>query len=314
MKLLPIIFIAFWRMLCFVHSADAEDSVLLRYRLLRGDAFTVNSHLSADLSYSIEKETRTSKIVWDSRLLCRVHEVSDSGDLTLNIVFEHIVLNIRSPDMVLTHDTRDSTLTTDVLLCVLDVMTSQTLSTTLTAQGEILGIEGFEEITQETIKRLGMDDSPRVSNIRDAINLLFGDKYKQALTSCITRFPEDPLTPGDSWESMQELTIISPVQFNTTSILTVLEGNEALLTTRVDFNSLEDSLPVTTDGIGLAMNIKGRMWGSRRVDTNTGLVRFSSQSYELKGTMKGIFGNETEIIMPLTYKANIMGNMERIEE
>jgi hypothetical protein len=166
------------------------------------------------------------------------------------------------------------------------------------ADGEILEIEGLDEMVDQMLSELDLPDPEMRQALEQTIRQQYGEQaMKDQLGSLLFDFPEGSLRVGDTWSSMQESNAMLPVVAENTYTLVDFDENTALIEVRSEISTGTGEGGMDMGLFAFDFTITGTQEGLIQVDLKTGLAN-SVIDQNLVGEMSIVVEGE-EVSVPL---------------
>ena len=157
----------------------------------------------------------------------------------------------------------------------------------LTDKGQIVGIDGFDEMMGKMFSGMGTPEETKAMN--DMMkNFMSEDKLKEMNSDMLVAFPEGSVGIGDMWDDIVSIGGGGmPIDVDTTYMVKERADGVAVLgvTSKMDMGS-EDSKLIDMGGMKMNMQLSGTQNGTMKVDEATGWIISGKTTMNFSGSVK----------------------------
>ena len=158
--------------------------------------------------------------------------------------------------------------------------------------GEVLDIEGYNELLNAVLEDLGLSDEEILLGFGQMIEALIGDdSLKVQVSDIIAEYPEGAVAVGDSWTVITELPGLLAVVVETTYSLRALEDGVATIDVDSTVNTDPAAYPVDMTLYEMTYDLSGSGEGVILVDVDTGLTSSATVTSTLSGEAVIVMGD-----------------------
>ncbi len=242
--------------------ADLTGQETLRYRLEKGDLFTIEQQAEQQITQKIEQSEHrvTNRIT--ALLQFRVVGKRDSSYL-LDFEFKDLVFSIYSNIQGELLNIRARELDeTDVQSRLFNSLLDSPIRMELSTQGEILGVKGGDSLVSRMLASTGLEEGFTRSLMQKSLEQEYGS---QALASSYEQmtffYPNRPVQAGDRWKNSFE----GKLEASNTWTLDSLFSDRAVI-------SGESAIRMKTEESGTSMVLEGTQQTNIRTNRKSGFI------------------------------------------
>lgn len=196
-------------------------------------------------------------------------------------------------------DADHATQTFDPVEKMLGLLKQSEITTTITPQGEMKSVTGYQELTDKIMAAFTNSDVTTQSIVKSRWQQLIEEGVmKKSTDQLFSLFPDSAVKIGDKWtlQSTQKGEI--NLNVTTTCTLEEISNGKAIITSESKLS--RDPSAKTIMGFELTGDLNGRQTGESEVDIKTGMLVKSSMTGTIKGKLQ-IMGRE----IPLSIKNKV---------
>ena len=279
-------------------SGASLDPVVLQLDLEDGAVYRIRTLTTQDISQSFEGQTFEigQKMGFDYTYTVTSREPDESA--WVDVTYTRAIFESETPFGSDSFDSADSPSQIPEGAEGFAAVVGTGFSMKIGSDGEILKIEGLDEMLDQILSELNLPDA----EMRQAVELTMRQQYseqalKDQLGNLLFDFPEGSLQVGDSWNSTQESNVMLPIIAETTYTLLDFDENTALIEVRSEIRTGEGEGGMDFGLFAFDFTISGTQEGTIQVDLNTGLAN-SVIDQILLGEMTVVIEGE-EVSVPL---------------
>ena len=170
----------------------------------------------------------------------------------------------------------------------------------MNSQGEIIHIEGLDEMYIEMIDDLDIADEVEREQMKQLFRDQFGDEtLKGQMGKMMMEYPAGPIHVGDTWTESMESTAIVPLVIETTYTLRSYENGMATIDSKSIITLHPDAEMLDLGYAKIGYNLSGEQEGTTILDVETGLTISATITQTLSGEMTMIM-EEEELTVPMS--------------
>jgi hypothetical protein len=259
--------------------------------------------------YTIINETKTQLEVNDKKAetgnkaeIGLLYEVvkDSSGFVSVKLTYDKLLIVLTPAEGgEQEYDASDSIYVNDPVIKMLRAIKGSALVINLNSKGDVLNVEGSNEIYQKVMAGLNVPDDASKKQLQGQLSKLVGVNFvKGNLEQGFQLFPDTALQEGDKWNN--KLIQEADIKFEGLAEyeLTSVKNNTATVEEKSAIaNDKKTSIDIMGYKVSTAM--KGKQDGLYKIDTKTGMIINGESSAFMEGTMQ-IMGQE----IPVTVKVN----------
>lgn len=288
-------------------AQSATEPILLRWTWTEGETIRLQhtAETESTVASSMVPEPIATHGTQTAELSQEVTEVSEDGVATVRMVYERFDFDMKGPGgEEMTWSSDDPSAEAEEgddgdpmaeLGGLMSSMVGQPITLKLDDRGELLAVDGFDEIWNRAIESLEEDD-PMAEPLRQALEGIFSeDTVRQMIGQGMVSFPADPVAPGDTWtrDVTYEMPVVGPLTQHQTYRFERLEGDHAVLGLEGTMETEEDPEaaplplpPEVADMLDFRMEIRrGDFDGEIRFDRARGQLDRHELTGEVEMTM-----------------------------
>ncbi len=279
-------------------TGTSLDPIVLQLNLSEGAAYRIRTLTSQTVSQDFQGLTLETDQQSGFEYTYTVTMQESDGSAWIDVTYTRALYEIDSTLGTVSYDSADPGPVPEGVEAIAAIVGSG-FSIRVLPDGEILEIQGLEEMYDQMLAALETEDPQLRSTFELAFREQFGERaLKEQLGSLLFEFPEQPISVGDSWNTTQETTVIAPMVVENTYTLLDFDQDQALI-------EVSSTVRLATEEGGLNMGLMvldftmtGAQEGQIQVDLKTGLSN-SVVNQILTGEMTAEIEGE-QITIPMT--------------
>jgi len=285
-------------------SGASLASVVLQLDLEEGAVYRIRTLTTQDISQSFEGQTFEIGQIMGFEYMYTVTSREPDGSAWVDVSYTRAIFESETPLGTESYDSADSSGQIPEGAEGFAAVVGTGFSMKIGSDGEILEIEGLDEMLDQILSGLNLPDA----EMRQAFELTMRQQYseqamKEQLGNLLFDFPEGSLQVGDSWSSTQESHVMLPIIAETTYTLLDFDENTALIEVRSEIRTGEGEGGMDFGLFAFDFTISGTQTGTIQVDLNTGLAN-SVIDQILLGEMTMLIEGE-EVNVPLNINQTV---------
>lgn len=257
-------------------SSD-KDSVLLKFNLQKGKAYTYSMEMDMENTAQGQKMNSDMNFEYDIEVLDNTN-----GVVTLKNTYKRITMSMNMPNMNIDIDTDEPAKDTasdpmanplNMMGNMFRAMKGKSFTMKVDAEGKVLEVTGIDQLADEMVKSMNLPEEAKAMAQQSFKAQFNEESIKQTFSQAFNIFPNKPIKAGDTWQKDVNMGGMMAAKMNTTYKVREIGGEDVTL----DVNSTLD----------MGEN-KGTQAGSMRVDQKTGLVTDGDLEQRFTGAMASI--------------------------
>jgi len=285
-------------------SGASLDPVVLQLDLEEGAVYRIRTLTTQDISQSFEGQTFEIGQKMGFEYTYTVTSREPDGSAWVDVMYTRAIFESETPFGSDSYDSANSPSQIPEGAEGFAAVVGTGFSMKIGSDGEILKIEGLDEMLDQILSALDLPDA----EMRQAFELTMRQQYseqamKDQLGNLLFDFPEGSLQVGDSWSSTQESNVMLPIIAETTYTMLDFDENTALIEVRSEIRTGEGEGGMDFGLFAFDFTIAGTQEGTIQVDLNTGLAN-SVIDQILMGEMMMVIEGE-EISVPLNINQTV---------
>ena len=182
------------------------------------------------------------------------------------------------------------------------VMVGKGFSILISPDGEVVEVEGLDELYDAVLDELDIDDWELRQQLELLLETSFGEEaIKESCGELVFSSPDEPIRVGESWSVTVERSLPIPIVVENEYTLRDYDGKIATFDVFSTIVSSEEGM-MDIVGVQLGYAVSGTQEGFIEVDTESGLTLTSEISQDISGEAIVIYDGE-EMRIPLEMKS-----------
>lgn len=276
-------------------SASAQG-VTLRYRWTKGETVTYRMTMrtaSAATGMPGAAEMKVDQTMTQVVTML-VEDVAPDGAATLRQTFASVKMEMNGPMGRVEYDTAAPSANANPMVQsmrqVLGGMVGESVTVVQAPDGSVRKVEGASRILDKIVK--GQPDGPSAQAASQALRSLLSDEaLKTTMEQSFSKFPQNPVQPGDTWDGQMSMgnDAAGRIGGTVTFTLKAVEGSPDASVARVAVGlklKQETAPPPGPNGMTLKLGeVRGE--GELLFDAARGRVRKSTMKTDMPSTISG---------------------------
>ncbi len=276
-------------------SASAQG-VMLRYRWTKGETVTYRmTMLTASAATGMPggagmkvDQTMTQVVTM------RVEDVASDGATTLRQTFASVKMEMNGPMGHLEYDTAAPSANANPIIQsmrqVLGGMVGESVTVVQAPDGSVRKVEGASRILDKIVKAMPGGPSSQAAS-QGLRSLLSDDALKTTMEQSFSKFPPNPVKPGDTWDGQMSMGNEAAGRIGGTVTFTLksIDGSPDAAVARIAVGlRLKQEAPAPPGPNGMTVNLgEVRGEGELLFDAAKGRIRKSTMRTDLPSTISG---------------------------
>lgn len=264
------------------YSLSAQNKIQLQFYPGEGLVYVTNYDMQTVIDQEfmgINQQIRMNMLMQTETLV----EKSSKEENVLSMSYKRLAIETLTPMASLTIDSGsdDDQAGTEYL----KLMTGKKFRIIVNSRGEIITIEGLEQIIADITSNIH-DDNPAVQSYKNTLNDAFGvENIKNYFGQTTPLYPDHIVGIGESWTYEQQT---STAQFDfrmeNTSVIKDLKPGLALIQTNSTIGTTGQGT-IQIEGITAQVNMKGNQVAEINVETSSGIPLEGVIKQEIAGQL-----------------------------
>ncbi len=265
-------------------AACGPSTFTLRLHLKQGDVYKVTTVTNQHISQEImgQKMTLDQKMTMEYRW--EVTQVAENGNTTVKVTYTRVAMEQDQGGQKRSFDTASGQEPPDFFKG-LDLLVGKSFSMEFTPKGEVVKIDGLDEMFRQVAEGVGFGDKESTDAFYKALTDSFGeDAITEQFKTAFGDYPDTPLKVGSTWTTDSQLKVTFPLDVHATYTVKSWQDSQAVIameaTLKSDATKRETGQNPLFDVI---YDLSGTQQGTLTVDVGTGLLRESQVTQHVEG-------------------------------
>ena len=277
------------------------QQVTLVFKYQAGDEHVFEQTMSQDVEIQGVQSVGGTDI--NQTMRWKVLEVADNGDATIEVTTDRVHGTIANPMGTTSFDSASDEAPPDPTTRILAAQAGISFRFVLTPSGELVSIEGAEEMRKLALEAMPEDQRGFAASIVDE---MFNDEaMENMLRQGFQSFPTEPVGPGDSWDrSMSmKLPMIGTMTTAMTMTLDRVERRDGATIAVIAWTGTMELTPDAGGGFPGTIHLSSAdMTGTSEFDVDRGLVLANTMSSVMQ---MAVSAAGQEMVMNMNMNMNV---------
>jgi hypothetical protein len=285
----------------------------IQLNLQEGDVLYIRMVSDQEISTTFEGEKQDILQTIGYGFTYTVTSVVPEGNMSINIVYDWILIEQETDFGKVQYDSSDPPEEIPPEAESYNALLGKGFSIIMTSQGEIIEVEGLDEMYNEMIDSLDITDETEREQMKQLFRDQFGDEaLKEQMGTMMMDYPEGPIRVGDSWTQSIGSTMIAPLITETTYSLRSYENGIATIDAKSIITSDPEAEMLDFGYAKIGYSLSGEQEGTTLLDVETGLTLNGTITQTLSGEMTMIMDDE-EMTVPMSILGETTIEMVMVE-
>jgi hypothetical protein len=272
----------------------------MHLNLKEGDVFHIRMVSEQEISTTIEGEKQDIIQKIGYGYTYTVTSVDPEENMSIDIVYDWILLEQETDFGKVQYDSSDPPEEIPPEAEGYNALLGKGFSIIMNSHGEVINIEGLDEMYIEMIDDLDIADETEREQMKQLFRDQFGDEaLKEQMGKMMMEYPEGSIHVGDTWTLSMESTVLVPLLFETTYSLRSYENGMATIDAKSIITLQPDAEMLDLGYAKIGYNLTGEQEGTTILDVETGLTINATITQTLSGEMTMIM-EEEELTVPIS--------------
>jgi len=246
-------------------GTNSDGSISLKFNFQKGSRYKYIMKNHQSITQDIMGKSMTVGQDMDMESTYQVAG-ADGNNKKLTVTYDRIAMKSDNSAMKMAYDSDDSA-HNDPMFKSLGNMVHKSFSMTVNDKGQIVALEGFENLMPNAGGNMPISDSSLRSMMQQSFYI----------------YPDKPVKPGDTWSNNYS-TSLGFMDLNTDNTFKLVSVSNGIA--HVEMNSKISSRPSSNaDMKDVKMELSGVQTGAIDIEIATGLMMGSTLNQQIKGTM-----------------------------
>jgi hypothetical protein len=291
-------------------AACGPSTFTLRLHLKQGDVYKVTTVTKQHISQEImgQKMSLDQKMTMEYRW--EVTQVADNGNTTIKVTYTRVAMEQDQGGQKRAFDSASGQEPPDFFKG-LDLLVGKSFSVEFTPQGEVVKIDGLDEMFRQVAEGVGFGDKESTDAFYKALTDSFGeDAITEQFKTAFGDYPHTPLKVGTTWTADAQLKVTFPLEVHATYTVKSWQDDQAVIAMEATLKS-DATKRVTGQNplFDVVYDLSGTQQGTLTVDVGTGLLRESQVTQHVEGQVLLVDpkskDNTDALPMPFSMDTNI---------
>ncbi|MCH5599367.1 DUF6263 family protein [Niabella ginsengisoli] len=254
--------------------AFGQKTYSLAFKPENGSKYDVVSSVKSKVAQNVMGQDMNINMNYDINMSYDI--LNEGANKKLQMTYDQLKMDMDVMGQKVTMNSDDADTSNDVNKGF-RALKGQTISVTLNPQGQVVKVDGTEEI----LEKVGGNEMQK----QTMEGVLGEDALKNMLNQAFGFYPKKPVKVGESWTD--SITIKSPYTITSTNTytLTKVEGKKAFINTVSTLKTAPGS-KISSNGMEMTLDLSGDMSGTSEIDIETGMPMVSNARQNLKGNIE----------------------------
>lgn len=129
----------------------------------------------------------------------RVVEVAPDGDATVTVKTERVQVDVQNPMMSMKFDSEDDSIPDNPQARMFGAMAGMSYTIVVSPTGAVQSVQGLEELKEQVLEAMSTQGAPMLGDMFD--QMFSEETLSRMMQQSIQLFPDEPVGPGDTWQS-----------------------------------------------------------------------------------------------------------------
>lgn len=283
-------------------GASTGGPVLIRLQLSEGEIYRLRMLTQQDISQSFEGQELDVGQRIGYEYTYSVTAVDDSGNAWIDVLYTWVVYETETIMGKVSYDSSDPAAEIPAGAEGFSALVGNGFSMLLSPEGEVLDLEGLDELYNDMLDALEISDDVLRSQLKTLFREQFGEEaMKQQFASITAYIPDEPVSVGDSWTQETEVSALLPMIVETEYSVRAVDDTTVTLDVVSTISANPDAGLMDFDIVQIGYYVQGEQEGEIVVDRASGL-----SSSETRQTMSGemvMTSEEEEFRVPISIQS-----------
>ena len=282
---------------------DVSEKLQLRLSVPKGQTYRMRFTTDQTITQMTEGQSAVTQQTLRFDYTFTSTQDAIAGNTVLDVTYDAIFYEQSGPLGSFSYDSANPPAEVPLQAKGFAAMLGKGFSMVVSPEGEVLEVQGVDQMIEDVIADLGAPDDPALASLIDSLKQQFGDEaLKEGMGNILVPFPIAALSVGDTWTTHQELSVGFPMIEDSTWTLIAREDGVATLGVSSIISPDLQAEPMQLGGVTMLYAIGGTQEGTVQVDERTGWTIASDLVQSFSGEMTLTMG-ETEVKTPITLEA-----------
>jgi hypothetical protein len=293
-----------WMAPCSARAAAVE----LRLKLEKGKTYYQKTLFEQKMTQTVMGQQQTINQNMGTGMKLDVLDVDSQGNMRIRHTFDWMMTKQAAPMMTVEYDSAKQDKPpagTEMFAALL----GQSYIAKLSPKGEILALEGIEQMREAITKKLpaGSKENPAMG----AVSPYLEEKSLREMTeNTLGNYPDKPVEIGDSWSRKRNLSLGFWLILDSKWTLQKREAGAALIGATGTMRSDPNSPPMEVSGMKMKFDVAGTYESTLRMDEATGLIALDQGRQQFKGDIKMLGDAQGPPMMTIPIASEITSKLE----
>lgn len=256
----------------------------LRLRLEAGKSYGAKMIADQTITQTLGGQTQTMTQSVGMAYTYAVQSVESDGTMRIKVTYDWVQYQQDGPMGKVSYDSANPPATVPEAALGYAVMVGRGFTCRINSSGEIVDIQGVDEMLSEMLDALGVPPGSGRDAAEESLRSQFGSEaLKESFAKAGLFYPDKPVAVGDSWNKKMFIETGMPMVLDTTWTLKARKDGIATLETRSDIHANPKAKPVELAGMTIRYELSGEQTGTIAVDEKTGWLVSSTLKQNLAG-------------------------------
>ena len=294
-----------------VTAAAVAEPVSVKLDLSPGDSFRQTMRTEQQIDQTVMGQQMTmdqvNAITYTSEVLDRPSD--KAGGVWVQTVYDRVVFEQAGPTGAVKYDSAAPEQgELPMQLKPFGAMVGSKVRFEITPDGEIHGVEGFEEMIKRMVDAMDLPEGEVRDVTMQTMKQSFNDEsMRQMLGMSMGIYPKGEVAVGDTWDAKQELGVPFPMRIDTTYRLESVQPGTVTVATDGQVKPGQGEGMKVGNGGEMKVKLDGTQGGTTTLDRATGWATAVDLTQDMEGemTMTPPAGQGQSMTIPMKIKGTI---------
>ncbi len=275
---------------CNGSKSGSTDVVDLKLNLQKGKTYTYTTKTNMNMDMEVMGKPMNTAGNVDFGFKLKVNDIDPQNNYQLSCSYNAIRFKMNAMGMDMGYDsnnpgdTSNENMMNGMLRKVFSSMVGQTFKLTMSPKGEVMKIEGLNELVQSMTESIRVPEQLKESMKKQMAQSFNEEQIKQGFAQGFYIYPDKPVKVGDSWHKNFDKAM-NNLQMNQDMTFTVKEINSSAVV--LELSGKISSSAGKDSAVAIKMDLSGDEKGTMEMSRTTGMVTNGNIDMNMKMSARG---------------------------